>query len=211
MEIDVAEVFKYTLQYSSDSDSEVPNLFKKDDDVTSLWNKFLVPDQLDFLIQKSGMSPMLDASPNKEASTSPEYWSETKTFFQKDLAGLCVYMAPPAHNSTIKDYLSHYLAQKALHPELSGVFVLPQWLHVDWASMVEDKMELLHTYRPRTKLWTYPGSPGKTPRVSRSPWGVAVYVDRASPVLPPQRVAALDNNLLFNVRAHLSGSHARVL
>ena len=32
-------------------------------------------------------------------------------FFQKDLAGLCVYMAPPAHNMTIKDYLSHYLAK----------------------------------------------------------------------------------------------------
>ena len=111
MEIDVPELSKYTLQYSSDSDSEVPDLSEKEDDVTSLWNKFLVPDQLDFLIQKSGMSPMLDASPNKEASTSPEYWSETKTFFQKDLAGLCVYMAPPAHNMTIKDYLSHYLAK----------------------------------------------------------------------------------------------------
>ena len=111
MEIDVAEVSQYTLQYSSDSDSEVPNLFKKDDDVTSLCNKFLVPDQLDFLIEKSEMSPMLDASPNKEASTSPECCSETNTFLQRDLAGLCVYMAPPAHTMTIKDYLSHYLAK----------------------------------------------------------------------------------------------------
>ena len=136
-------VSEYTLQYPSDSDSDVPVEPEKDD-VTSLWNKVLAPDQFDFLIKKSGMSPTLDVSPNPGTSTLPNCCSGTETFLLKDLAGQCVFMAPPAHNPTIEDYLSHYLEQKARHPDISGVFVLPLWRHTQWAAIVEDKLELLH-------------------------------------------------------------------
>ena len=128
----------------------------------------------------------LDAAADSRGSNAqlPRYCSTRDSFLQRDLAGEHVYCNPPY--SDILRFLQHFLAQRQLHSDVSGLFVLPAWHTASWWPLLLANFQLVREYPAGQHMFSAPADKG---RVDLGPtrWPVVIAVPHIllSHVLPP--------------------------
>ena len=106
------------------------------------------------------------------------FCSPSRSFLKQDLSGHALWCNFPFDRIDL--FLGHYLAQKRLHPEISGTFVLPVWKSSSWWQAISN-MVVLREYPAGMQLFTAPGQGRARLRLQPTRWPVIVVHDPAVP------------------------------
>jgi len=148
-------------------------------------DRMLVQSEFLRLQQLSGKAFTVDCFCREDGTNShcSQFYSPADSFFRHSLAGQHCWINPPFN--MIRETLQHYQSCKARAPDsTSAVFCLPKVSArnpPDWAHLVKG-MQVLHTYRRGTKLFTGPNPDNEQQRhlLPGIPFDIAIYYDGPS-------------------------------
>lgn len=172
------------------------------------WTLKLEKDMVDYLCKIGGLTPTLDASPSPAVKVVDSGCSDADPFYERTLAqNECVWMCLPNHSKTITRYLDHYLAQKALDPSISGIFLLPDLRTNKSVLRAKELFDQIYHVAPYARVWARLGPKEKKPYTDN---GMLVLVDRGA--TPPHAglAAALQDQVYFTLPATVAGTNARL-